>query len=94
MPSIKKLVEEFGQCCRQLAESLPHWEDNFRAEFKSVISEDEHGVLTMQVGHVVLQKGSPFAGHPLSETQTLVMTDPVLFCPFCGAHLQEEIDSA
>ena len=48
----------------------------------------------MQVGHVVLPKGSPFAGHPLSETQTLVMVDPVLFCPFCGDHLQEKTPDA
>ena len=92
MPSIRKLVDEFGQCCRQLAESLPHWEENFKAEFKSVIRVDEQGVLAMQVGHVVLPEGAAFAGRPLSEPQTFVMVDPVLFCPFCGTHLQESVD--
>jgi len=35
--SVKKLVEEFGQCCQRMAESLPHWEENFKAEFRSVM---------------------------------------------------------
>jgi len=48
----------------------------------------------MQIGHVVLPKGSPFAGQPLNETPTSVVTDPVLFYPFCGTHLQEEVDGA
>jgi hypothetical protein len=77
-----------------MAESLPHWEENFKAEFRSVMCEDEQGVLTMQVGHVLLPKGALFGGHPLSEPQTFVMTDPVLFCPFCGAHLQEKVIDA
>jgi hypothetical protein len=91
---IKKLVQEFGQCCPRLAESLPHWEKSFNAEFRAVMSVDKNGVLTMQVGHVALAKGAIFAGKPLAEPQTFVMTDPVLFCPFCGAHLQENLDDA
>jgi hypothetical protein len=35
--SIKKLVEEFGQCCQRMAESLPHWEETFKAVFRSVM---------------------------------------------------------
>jgi hypothetical protein len=48
----------------------------------------------MQIGHLVLSTGTVFAGAPLSEERTIVVTDRVLFCPFCGTRLQEEADIA
>ena len=91
MPAVERRVTKFGECCERLAGSLPHWDESFQAEFRSVISEDEQGMLSMQIGHVVLPKGTALGGQPLSEEQTLVMTDSVLFCPFCGTRLQEEV---
>jgi hypothetical protein len=87
-------VAKFGECCSRLAESLPHWDDAYQAEFQSVMSEDAQGTLTMQIGHLVLSQGTVFAGAPLSEERTIVVTDQVLFCPFCGTRLQEEADVA